>query len=108
MSTNQGNCNDQAGVSLDVLSSIAEKEDNSFEMCTYLRTLYQSNNAQRRLILVKKLTAVKLSCSFHNPCLSLNHLDAQNAARPRHRIFDRDFIHYTFNVLLLSWIRLEF
>lgn len=49
----------QASVSQDILSSIAEYEENPSKLWIYLRTLYESNNAEWRLMLTKKLATVK-------------------------------------------------
>lgn len=47
-------------VFLDIISSITEFEDIFFELWMYLRTLYQSNYAQRWMMLTKKLAIFKL------------------------------------------------
>lgn len=49
-----------ASVVLDILSSIVGFKNNLSEFWMYLRTLYESNNAHRRLMLIEKLAIFKL------------------------------------------------
>ncbi|OAE25703.1 hypothetical protein AXG93_4368s1630 [Marchantia polymorpha subsp. ruderalis] len=94
----------QASVSLDILSSIAEFEDNPSELWTYLRTLYQSNNAQRRLMFTGKLATPKFRThvTFEQYLQTIQSLKTQLAAIG-HRPSDSDLIHYTLKSLPLSW-----